>query len=49
MPLTNDALTQDEFDYLMYATLSEKVANPDEVIPLDRPDFPTFNLLMKNK
>lgn len=49
MPLTNDALTQDELDYLMYATLSEKVANPDEVIPLDRPDYPTFNLLMRKK
>jgi hypothetical protein len=49
MPLTNDALTQDELDYLMYSTLSEKVANPDEVIPLDRPDYPTFNLLMRNK
>jgi hypothetical protein len=49
MPLTNDALTQDELDYLMYATLSEKVANPDEVIPLDRPDFPTLNLLLRKK
>ena len=49
MPITNDTLTQDELDYLMYATLSEKVANPDEVIPLDRPDYPTFNLLMRKK
>lgn len=49
MPLTNDALTQDEFDFLMYATLSEKVANPDEVIPLDRIDTPTFNMLMRKK
>jgi hypothetical protein len=49
MPITNDALTQDELDYLMYATLSEKVANPDEVIPLDRPDYPTFNLMMRGK
>jgi hypothetical protein len=49
MPLTQDALTQDELDYLMFATLSEKVANPDEVIPLDRIDTPTFNLLMRGK
>lgn len=47
MPLTTDALTQDELDYLAYATLSEKVANRDEVIPLDRVDLPTYNYLMR--
>ena len=47
MPLTQDALTQDELDYLVYATLSEKVANRDEVIPLDRIDTPTYNFLMR--
>ena len=47
MPITNDALTQDELDYLVYATLSEKVANRDEVIPLDRIDTPTYNFMMR--
>ena len=47
MPLTQDALTQDELDYLVYATLSEKVANKDEVIPLDRIDLPTYNFFMR--
>ena len=47
MPLTNDALTQDELDYLVYATLAEKVANRDDVIPLDRIDTPTYNYLMR--
>jgi len=49
MAITTDSLTQDELDYLMYATLSEKVANVDEVIPLSRPDYPTLNLLMRKK
>lgn len=47
MPITNDSLTQDELDYLIYATLSEKVANRDEVIPLDRIDTPTYNFMMR--
>lgn len=47
MPITQDALTQDELDYLTYATLSEKVANKDEVIPLDRIDLPTYNWFMR--
>ena len=46
MPITNDALTQDELDYLVYATLSETVANKDEMIPLNRPNMPTFNWFM---
>jgi hypothetical protein len=49
MPVTLDAMTQDEFDFLMYATLSEKLANPEDVLALDRPDYPTFNLLMRKK
>ena len=49
MAITTDSLTQDELDYLMYATLSEKVANVDEVIPLSRPDYPTLHLLMRKK
>lgn len=47
MPLTQDALTADELDYLIFATLSEKVANRDEVIPLDRVNMPTYNFLMR--
>lgn len=47
MPLTQDSLTQDELDYIMYATLSEKVANKDDIIPLDRIDTPTYNFLSR--
>src|ERR1700722_16484323 len=49
MRLTPDALTQDQLDLLVYATLSEKIANEDEVLALSRVDYPTFNLLMRKK
>lgn len=49
MSLTVDALNQDELDFLLYATLSEKVANKDETLGLSRTKFPTLNLLQRNK
>ena len=47
MPVTVDGFTQEELDYLIYATLSEKVALDGSVTPLDRIDTPTYNYLMR--
>lgn len=47
MPLTNDALTTAEIDYLQWATLSPKIVDDGAVTPLGRNDIPTHNYLMR--
>lgn len=46
MPVDNTALTQEEIDFLAQATLSRRIANRGDVVPLDRVQSGTLKYAM---